>query len=380
MLRGPRAIFKRDFKKFLSNPFIIVSTLLIPVMYLIVFGSAIGGTLSHVPVGVVQEAPPYNDTPLFTSAAYQLNHISQGNQNDAEKLLDVTVYPDEAQAKQDLENGKISAVIVFPSSVSSDNAVRLYVDSSDSTTPPMIEAALNGVLLALGASNPVTVDKIYGDITYIQFFGVGVIVMAIFTSTSFGGGIALIKDRENGIHEGYLVTPVKRSSIILGIISSGTVRAFIAGFVIFWIDLMITGLTLQNFQDFVLVLVVILIVSIGVTSFVVSFASRFSSQQEYQPGDRVLQPHPLHDLGGVLPGDRDAGLAALDHRHQPGVLRHFCTQEHHPQEPGDRCDMDGPCRPHDLLIDDDPHRDFDVQEDAGVRGGGLVERRGKCPT
>ena len=76
MLRGPRPIFKRDFKKFLSNQFIIVSTLLIPVMYLIVFESAIGGTLSHVPVGVVQEAPPYNDTPLFTSAAYQLNHIS----------------------------------------------------------------------------------------------------------------------------------------------------------------------------------------------------------------------------------------------------------------------------------------------------------------
>jgi len=283
MLRGPRAIFKRDFKKFLSNPFIIVSTLLIPVMYLIVFGSAIGGTLSHVPVGVVQEAPPYNDTPLFTSAAYQLNHISQGSQNDAEKLLDVTVYPDETQAKQDLENGKISGVIVFPSSVSSDNAVRLYVDSSDSTTPPIIEAALNGVLLDLGANNPVVVDKIYGDITYIQFFGVGVIVMAIFTSTSFGGGIALIKDRENGIHEGYLVTPVKRASIILGIISSGTVRAFIAGFVIFWIDLMITGITLQSFQDFALVLVVILIVSIGVTSFVVSFASRFSSQQEYGP-------------------------------------------------------------------------------------------------
>ena len=93
------------------------------------------------------------------------------------------------------------------------------------STPPVIEAAVNAVLLTLGANNPVTVDNIYGDITYIQFFGVGVIVMAIFTSTSFGGGIALIKDRENGIHEGYLVTPVKRSSIILGIISSGTVRA-----------------------------------------------------------------------------------------------------------------------------------------------------------
>jgi ABC-2 type transport system permease protein len=256
-------------------------TLFMPIMYLIVFGSAMGGTISHIPVGVVQEVPPYNETPLFTNAAYQLNHISQGSENDAEKQLDVIIYTDEAQAKLDLENGKISAVIVFPSSVSNDNAVRLYVDSSDSITPPLVEGAVNQILLTLGAHNPVIVDKIYGDITYLQFFGVGVIMMAIFTSTMFGGGIALIKDRENGIHEGYLVTPVKRSSIVMGIISSGTIRAFIAGFTIFWIDLLITGITLQSFQDFLLVLVVILIACMGVTSLVVSFASRFSSQQEY---------------------------------------------------------------------------------------------------
>jgi ABC-2 type transport system permease protein len=281
MLRGPLAIFKRDFKKFLSNPFIIMMTLFMPIMYLIIFGSAMGGTISHIPVGVVQEVPPYQDTPLFTNASYQLNHISQGSENDAEKQLDVTLYTDEVQAKQDLQDGKISAVIVFPSSVSNDNAVRVYVDSSDSITPPLVEGAVTSVLEQLGAHNPIIIDKIYGDITYLQFFGVGVIMMAIFTSTMFGGGIALIKDRENGIHEGYLVTPVKRSSIVMGIISSGTVRAFIAGFTIFWIDLLITGITLQSFQDFLLVLLVILIACMGVTSLVVSFASRFSSQQEY---------------------------------------------------------------------------------------------------
>jgi len=278
MLRSALAIFKRDFKKFLSNPFIIMMTLFMPIMYLVIFGNAMGGTLTHIPVGVVQEVPPYNDTPLFTDAVYQLNHISQ---TDAEKLLDVTVYADEAAAKQDLDNGKLSAVIVFPSSVSNDNAVRVYVDSSDSVTPPLVEAAVNQVLLGMGAHNPVMVDKIYGDIKYLQFFGVGVIMMAIFTATMFGGGIALIKDRENGIHEGYLVTPIKRSSIIMGIISSGTVRAFIAGFTIFWIDLLVTGIILQSFQDFLLVLLVILIACVGVTSLVVSFASRFASQQEY---------------------------------------------------------------------------------------------------
>jgi len=278
MIRGAVAIFKRDFKKFLSNPFVVIMTLMMPIMYLVIFGNAFGGTISHVPVGVVQEAPPYNDTPLFTQAVAALNHIPQ---KDSQKLLDVTVYADETSAKRDLAKGLISAVVVFPSEISNDHAVRLYVDSSNSIIPALVESAVRGILATLGAHNPVVVNKIYGDIKYIQFFGVGVIMMAIFTSTMFGGGIALIRDREAGIHEGYLVTPVQRTSIIAGIISSGTVRAFIAGFTIFLIDIFITGITIQSLEDFLLVLLVILIACVGVTSLVVSFASRFSAQQEY---------------------------------------------------------------------------------------------------
>jgi len=278
MIRGAVAIFKRDFKKFLSNPFVVIMTLMMPIMYLVIFGNAFGGTISHVPVGVVQEAPPFNDTPLFTQAVIALNHIPQ---KDSQKLLDVTVYADETSAKRDLAKGLISAVVVFPSEISNDHAVRLYVDSSNSIIPALVESAVRGILATLGAHNPVVVNKIYGDIKYIQFFGVGVIMMAIFTSTMFGGGIALIRDREAGIHEGYLVTPVQRTSIIAGIISSGTIRAFIAGFTIFMIDIFITGIMIQSLEDFLLVILVILIACVGVTSLVVSFASRFSAQQEY---------------------------------------------------------------------------------------------------
>ena len=253
-------------------------TLMMPIMYLVIFGNAMGGTISHIPVGVVQEVPPYEDTPLFSQAIVALNHISQ---KDNPKLLDISVYTDETAAKQDLAKGLLSAVVVFPSEISNDHAVRLYVDSSNSIIPSLVESAVRGVLATLGAHNPVAVNKIYGDIQYIQFFGVGVIMMAIFTSTMFGGGIALIKDREAGIHEGYLVTPVQRTSIIAGIISSGTVRAFTAGFTIFIIDIIITGITIRSFEDFLLVIVVIFIACVGVTSLVVSFASRFSAQQEY---------------------------------------------------------------------------------------------------
>jgi ABC-2 type transport system permease protein len=278
MIRGAVAIFRRDFKKFLSNPFVVIMTLMMPIMYLIIFGNAMGGTISHIPVAVVQEGPPYNNTPLFISAAYELNHITQ---KDNPKLLDAKVYADEITAKRDLAKGIVSAVIVFPSEISNDHAIRLYVDSSDSVTPPIVTAAVNSLLLSLSAHNPVQINKIYGDIKYIQFFGVGVIMMAIFTSTMFGGGIALIRDREAGIHEGYLVTPVQRTSIIAGIISSGTIRAFIAGFTIFLIDILITGIIIRSIEEFFLTVLVILIACIGVTSLVVSFASRFSAQQEY---------------------------------------------------------------------------------------------------
>ncbi|HWQ66859.1 MAG TPA: ABC transporter permease [Methanospirillum sp.] len=273
------AIFTRDFKKFTSKPFVVVMTLMMPVMYLVIFGNAMGGTISHIPIAVVQEGPPYTETPLFTAAAYALNHIHQKDPNP--KLLDVTVYPDEAKAKYALSKGLITAVVILPSEVTKTNIIRLYVDSADSITPALVESAVSGVIHKIGNNNPIQINEIYGDIKYIQFFGVGVIVMAIFTSTMFGGGIALIKDREAGIHEGYLVTPVQRTSIIAGIIASGTIRAFFAGGTIFLIDLLITGITLRSIESLLLVFVVILIACIGVTSLVVSFASRFSEQQEF---------------------------------------------------------------------------------------------------
>lgn len=278
MIRGAVAIFTRDFKKFLSNPIILVMTLFMPIMYLIIFGNAMGGTITHIPIAVVQEEPAVTDTPLFTSAVATLKIEAQ---RDYPRTFDVAVYDDELKAKRDLKDGMLKGVVVFPSTISPHRPIRLYVDSSDYLTPSMIQAGVQAAVLGAGAANPITVNKIYGDIKYIQFFGVGVIVMAIFMTTMFGGGIALIKDRELGIIEGYLVTPVKRASIILGMIGSGTIRAFLAGFIIFIVDVLITGIIIQSPEDFLLVLLVLFITSLGVTSMMVSIASRFSNQQEY---------------------------------------------------------------------------------------------------
>ncbi|MEI8330940.1 MAG: hypothetical protein WCF90_04705 [Methanomicrobiales archaeon] len=58
--------------------------------------------------------------------------------------------------------------------------------------------------------------------------------MAIVMTTMMGGGIALIKASEMGTIKGYFVTAVMRSSIIVGTIASGTVRAFLSGCIVSW--------------------------------------------------------------------------------------------------------------------------------------------------
>ncbi|WP_440950863.1 ABC transporter permease [Methanosphaerula subterraneus] len=276
LLRGAFAIFKRDFQKFLNNPFVILMTLFMPIMYLIIFGSAMGGFISHIPIGVVQNEPYLVETPLFIST---VDGLSAMQQTDNPPTFDVTVFSDEGSARRAVSDGRIMAAIIFPSNISVDHTIRMYMDSSEYTIPALIQAGLNSVMARYGANYPVQVTKIYGDIGYLQFFGVGVIVMAIFMTTMMGGGMALIRDREMGIVEGYLVTPVKRSSILLGIIASGTVKGFLAGLIILLVDLFVAGIVIDNAANFLLILAVIFTISIGLTSLVVALASRFTNQQ-----------------------------------------------------------------------------------------------------
>ncbi len=278
LIRGAFAIFRRDFRKFLSNPFVIIMTLFMPIMYLIIFGNAMGGTITGIPLGVVQEDPYVEQTPLYLAGTDILKTF---HQQDKPALFLVTAFPDETSAQQALAERQINAYVVFPSNISPHREVRLYIDSSEYMVPTLIQTGVQSSLGMLGAANPLQVYNIYGTINYIQFFGVGVIVMAIFMTTMMGGGIALIRDREMGIIEGYLVTPVKRSSIILGTIGSGTVRAFLAGFIILLVDILIAGVVIRTVESFILVVLVLLLICVGITSLVVALSSRFSSQQEY---------------------------------------------------------------------------------------------------
>lgn len=278
MIRSTLAIFSRDFKKFLSNPFVLLMTLIMPIAYLVVFGNAMGGAITGIPIALVQEDPYLEQTPLFQATAETLGHMAE---EGAAETFQVRVFSGEASAKRALAGGEVAAVVVVPSEVSNTHAVRLYLDSSEFATPALVEASVRTLVLQSGHRAPLEVFRLYGEIDYFQFFGVGVIVMAIFMSTMMGGVLSLIRDWELGIIEGYLVTPVKRSSIVLGTIGSGTVKGFFSGAVIYGVVMAITGLPVPGAGTTLLVLLVLVLISAGLTSLVFFIAGRLKNQQSF---------------------------------------------------------------------------------------------------
>ena len=87
-----------------------------------------------------------------------------------------------------------------------------------------------------------SIVEIYPYVPYIQFLLPGTIVLAIFVSAMIGGGIIYIDDKARGLHEGYLVTPIRKLELIMGFNLSGAIKAVIAGLVLVTCGSIIAGI------------------------------------------------------------------------------------------------------------------------------------------
>jgi ABC-2 type transport system permease protein len=86
------------------------------------------------------------------------------------------------------------------------------------------------------------VVELYPYIEYIKYLLAGSIAMSIFIVAMIGGGITFIDDKSRGLHEGYLVTPITKTELILGLIFSGAIKGLMAGTTITIIGGLIAGI------------------------------------------------------------------------------------------------------------------------------------------
>src|SRR5665213_4441131 len=242
------AIIERDLRRFRRSPALMVMSMVMPLVQLVVLGYAFGGKIKNLEIGVVDRD---HGVP-----AVKLHEMFQAVAANARTFV-TTSYTDEAAALLDLRNGRIDGVLDIPPEFSrkvlAGDAPRLALieNNTDQFASSALEGVFGPLLAAYGAepSNarvPATVTlavvEVYPYVPYIQYLLPGTIVLAIFVSAMIGGGIIFIDDKARGLHEGYLVTPIRKFELIMGFNLAGTAKAILTGLVLVTLGSIIAGI------------------------------------------------------------------------------------------------------------------------------------------
>ncbi len=242
------AIIERDLRRFRRSPVLVVVSIIMPLVQLVVLGYAFGGQIKHLHVGVVDED--------HGMPAIKLKEMFQAVAANA-RTFDTIAYGDQSVAMRDLRDGKINGVLNIPPRFSrnvlagSNPRIALAEDNTDQFSASALEGSFTAMLgpynettvqPRMKAAATLSVVEIYPYVPYIQYLLPGSIVLAIFVSAMIGGGIIFIDDKARGLHEGYLVTPIRKFELILGFTLAGAAKAIIAGVVLITLGSIIAGI------------------------------------------------------------------------------------------------------------------------------------------
>jgi ABC-2 type transport system permease protein len=242
------AIIERDMRKFFRSPALMVTSMVFPLMQLIVLGYAFGGKVKDIPVALVNEDRAAESRLILE----RLNSIETGP-----RTFRIAEYSSVPAALLDLRAGFVRAIIHIPHDYSrrvlqhDRPRIAFIEDNTDSfVTSQLFERVqqLTDSLNAPGFPSRLTpaidlqVVEIYPYIEYIKYLLSGSIAMSIFIVAMIGGGIVFIDDKARGLHEGYLVTPIRKSELVLGLNFAGTIKGVMAGMTITIIGGLIAGI------------------------------------------------------------------------------------------------------------------------------------------
>ena len=241
-------MIERDLRRFRRSPVLVVVSIIMPLVQLVVLGYAFGGKIKNLEIGVVNE-----DHGL---PSVKLEEMCQAVAANA-KTFNTIAYTDKAQAMRDLRNGKINGVLDIPPEFSrkvlagANPRIALAEDNTDQFSSSALEGVLNGMMPVYNSPSvqprttsaaTLAVVEVYPYVPYIQYLLPGTVVLAIFVSAMIGGGIIFIDDKARGLHEGYLVTPIRKFELILGFTLAGAAKAIIAGVVLITLGSLIAGI------------------------------------------------------------------------------------------------------------------------------------------
>lgn len=268
------ALIERDMRKFFRSPALMMSSMIFPLVQLVVLGYAFGGVIKGSVIAVVDMD--------HSVVSRQVQEMFAGIETGP-KTFRVVQYDSAPQAVHDLRSGFVDGVVEIPVDFSrrfyrgdrprlvftEDNTDQFLSNTIQQRVQQMVDN-LNtpDVTPRLDAQVELNTVELYPYIEYIKFLLAGSTAMSIFIVAMIGGGITFIDDKSRGLHEGYLVTPIHKSELVMGLIGAGALKGLMSGMVLIIIGGLIAGIPdLWNPVRLVYLAVVVLVASIAMISF-----------------------------------------------------------------------------------------------------------------
>jgi ABC-2 type transport system permease protein len=232
-----------------------------------VLGNAFGGKIRDAKLGVVDEDGSVQSLRIkeaFNSVAANV------------RTFVPVYYNNDKQAMIDVKNGKIDGAVIIPPQYSrrlyaqERPRIALVVDNSDNFMSSSLEQKLTELTEALNTPDvqprviqqvALDVVELYPYIEYMKYLLPGSITLAMFVSVMIGGGMLYIDDKARGIHEGFLVTPITKFELIMGLNTAGALKAIASGVVITIIGSLLAGVTATFHLQQALLLALLIVVT-----------------------------------------------------------------------------------------------------------------------
>jgi len=241
------AIIEREMRKFFRSPALMMVSMIFPLVQLIVLGNAFGGKIRDARMGIVDED--------HGTQAIRIKEAFDSVRATSRTFVAIP-YDDEVRAREDVRDGKIQGAVIIPAQYSArvyeknHPQIALIVDNSDNFMSSTLEATLTDLTSALNQPDieprllqqtALEIVELYPYIEYMKYLLPGAIALAMFVSAMIGGGMLYIDDKARGVHEGYLVTPITKAELVVGLNGAGTLKGLLTGVVITMVGSLIAG-------------------------------------------------------------------------------------------------------------------------------------------
>ncbi|RJQ19303.1 MAG: ABC transporter permease [Nitrospiraceae bacterium] len=276
------AVIERDIKKFLRNPVVIMMSLVMPLLYLVILGNSFQGKFRGIPIAVVNQ----DSATYATRMIENLRAIEAGA-----KTFSIYYLKDQGAAVEGVKSGIYKAALIIPPDFSRRVVLNrkpelgLFIDNTDNISAEAVRNSVNGSIQAVRQEYVPIRERpdeihlrsidLYSMVDYYQSLVPGVVIMAIFMGTMTSGVFNIVMDKFLGTNESYLLAPISRGTIVLGLIISGLIITTITALAVFGISMLITGIPLSRGMDQgITILLVVVMTTLALLSMMFVFLGR----------------------------------------------------------------------------------------------------------